>query len=428
MVARVVSDARCPGALHAVDARDGLLARIRVPGGCLSNDALRELADLCERDADGALDITARANVQVRGLSNGTLERFGASLLAAGLVTSRSHERVRNIVASAFAGFDADERVDVRPVVRAFDRLLAAAADLADLPAKFVVAIDGGGFPIDRARADLALVARRCDDGERFALWIGGVDAGVSVAISDGAELLVAAARAALAHAHDVCGPDDRRWRLARLSGARESIVADVAALRIVAHPVAHPASPVRARSPRGIRAANRPDRANVVPSVPLGRLSAAQARALARLADRAGAEVRLGTWRGVALVGVARDALARLADELARCGLPLDGRDGFDGVAACAGTSGCASSFADVRAHAVAYAARVARDRATRRDAQTLNISGCEKRCAMRAGADIDFIARAGGYDVVVRGALVATAVSSEAALERACIEATRG
>jgi precorrin-3B synthase len=45
------------------EAADGWLARVRVPGGRLSSDALLALAAVSEELGNGLVDLTARANV-----------------------------------------------------------------------------------------------------------------------------------------------------------------------------------------------------------------------------------------------------------------------------------------------------------------------------------------------------------------------------
>jgi precorrin-3B synthase len=59
----------CPGVLTLHPARDGHVARIRLPGGYVSGRQWTALAGLAGEFGDGGLDLTARGNVQLRGLS-----------------------------------------------------------------------------------------------------------------------------------------------------------------------------------------------------------------------------------------------------------------------------------------------------------------------------------------------------------------------
>ena len=47
---------------------DGALVRIRVPGGMLAVDAARAIADVVAAVGGGAIEITNRANLQLRGI------------------------------------------------------------------------------------------------------------------------------------------------------------------------------------------------------------------------------------------------------------------------------------------------------------------------------------------------------------------------
>ncbi|MFC7642028.1 hypothetical protein ACFQX6_14390 [Streptosporangium lutulentum] len=82
--------------MHA--AADGGLARVRVPGGRLTTSQLRELAGAASTYGSGVIELTSRANVQVRGLGEGG--GFAARMAAAGLLPSATHERIRNVLAS----------------------------------------------------------------------------------------------------------------------------------------------------------------------------------------------------------------------------------------------------------------------------------------------------------------------------------------
>ena len=92
----------CPGALQVHRAADGLLARVRLPGWMIGPDQLEALADAAIRFGAGTLELTARGNVQLRGVSDAAA--VVAAVGAAGLLPSTTHERVRNIVASPLSG------------------------------------------------------------------------------------------------------------------------------------------------------------------------------------------------------------------------------------------------------------------------------------------------------------------------------------
>jgi len=137
----------CPGALRLHAAADGPLARVRLPGGQLTGGQLRVLGDLAERCGDGGLELTSRANVQLRALTSADPAELAARLSAAGLLPSATHETVRNIAAPALAG------APVRALVAELDRRLCADPALAALPGRFLFAI--GEVTLD---ADVAAI------------------------------------------------------------------------------------------------------------------------------------------------------------------------------------------------------------------------------------------------------------------------------
>ncbi|MFD0350157.1 hypothetical protein ACFQ0M_37235 [Kitasatospora aburaviensis] len=91
---------RLSGALRLHTADDGALARVRLPGGLLTERQALALAEAATALGDGGLEVTSRGNVQLRGLAAGCGAELGARLRAVGLLPSDTHERVRNIVAS----------------------------------------------------------------------------------------------------------------------------------------------------------------------------------------------------------------------------------------------------------------------------------------------------------------------------------------
>ena len=132
----------CPGVLVLHPARDGLVARIRLPGGYATAARWRALADLSRDYGDGCVDVTARGNVQLRGLRAADGPALAARAAAAGLMPSAEHDRARNIMASPLSGLDG--RPALRDLVDALDAALLAGPEFAALPGRFLFALDDG--------------------------------------------------------------------------------------------------------------------------------------------------------------------------------------------------------------------------------------------------------------------------------------------
>jgi len=151
----------CPGVFRPWPASDGALVRLRLVGGRLSLASLSAAADVARRWGDGMLHLTRRANLQLRALpaeADVLPAEVVAAIAAAGLLPSRSHELVRNIMVSPQSGL-AGGRADLRPVADALDEQLCADPPLAALPGRFLFVLDDGrGDLLDRD-GDLGLVA-----------------------------------------------------------------------------------------------------------------------------------------------------------------------------------------------------------------------------------------------------------------------------
>jgi hypothetical protein len=204
---------RCPGARRPWQADDGLLVRLRLIGGRVSSASLRALIEVAEEYGDGRVHLTARANLQVRGLP-GTEGSLRADVLAAleatGLLPSRTHELVRNVMVSPQTGL-AGGVVDLGPVADALDRLLCASPALAALPGRFLFVLDDGrGDLLDRS-CDLGLVALTSDTVQ---LRIGD-DWGPAVLLAEAPTTLVALAEEFVARRGS--GPD-APWHVRELA------------------------------------------------------------------------------------------------------------------------------------------------------------------------------------------------------------------
>ena len=125
---------------------------------------------------NGAIGLSARANLHLRGLSERTLPDLHARLEDAGLIDADPEiERLRNIVASPLDDLDPEALLDLGPSVAALETRLKEDEDLRRLPAKFSFVLDAQGrLPLGDVEADIRFEASR--DGT-FAVYLAGDDA-----------------------------------------------------------------------------------------------------------------------------------------------------------------------------------------------------------------------------------------------------------
>ncbi|MFD3941403.1 cobalamin biosynthesis protein CobG [Streptomyces sp. NPDC058579] len=388
----------CPGALRLHAADDGRLARLRLPAGVLTARQVLVLASVAEELGDGRVSVTSRGNVELRGLGEGCGGELAGRLSDAGLLPSQTHERVRNIVASPAAGLDGLGHGDVQLWARELDALLCARPWTAALSGRFLFVLDDGRGDVAGLGGDVTLVAGRGSVRVR----VGRRD--FLVPAADAPRAALAAAGAFLDAARTA---GNGAWRVRELPEGHEPDLAGALAGAGIAAEAVPASEPVSASET--VSATAPPPAAPHAPGLlgahalhvlaPLGRLTAAQLRALAA----SGGEVRLTPWRGAVVTGFAdRTAVASRLRELDAYGLITDPRSPWAGVGACTGLPGCAKSLADVRADAVPGDA-VPDAVPGLRGLLPVHFSGCERRCGHpQAPAWVDVVATGEGAYLV--------------------------
>jgi precorrin-3B synthase len=153
----------CPGGVRPMPSGDGLLARVRPWCGAFTLDQARGLADIAATLGNGHIDLTRRANLQIRGLREESLPALHDALDRLGLLED---ETARNVMVDPLAG------PEVRALALALGRALPEGR-----PAKFGCLVDGGGpLSISGERADIAL----CVTSEGIAVRVDGEWLGVT--------------------------------------------------------------------------------------------------------------------------------------------------------------------------------------------------------------------------------------------------------
>ncbi len=128
----------CPGAWRPMMSGDGLIVRVRPRMGRLDREQVLALSALALEFGSGVIDLTSRANLQIRGVAERNHERLLNGLSEAGLLDDKPvMEMRRNIVATPFP----DEGGLTR---RLYEDITANLAALPALPAKMGIALDTG--------------------------------------------------------------------------------------------------------------------------------------------------------------------------------------------------------------------------------------------------------------------------------------------
>lgn len=394
MSSRALPDAArrgwCPGLRRPMPTGDGLLARIHPPLGVLSLAQARAVAEGAQRYGNGHLDLTARANLQIRGVSEATTAPLAALLDAAGLGDTRTDGGPQRLtLTSPLAG------QDIAALASAIE---VAGRAVLGLPPKTFVAV---GMMLDEA--DLSVLPL---EGGRVAIIAGLADGRPvgNVSSTDTPStirnLLAAFAATGQSRMRDVTAGMLAFSRHGEWSEAMTEVgwaTGDASAVPGLSEQDGHPVLALDA---------------------PFGRCTVAAWERLIAVAERCGApELRLSPSRGIVLrpTCLERVGLADLAGNFI-----TTADDPRRAVAACTGAPACASGSTPT----LLDAARVAdafRPLAAR--GLVAHVSGCAKGCAKPGPADLTLVGREGQYGIVIGGNpsdTLSLQVPIEAALER--------
>lgn len=343
----------CPSAHAPMVSGDGLLMRVKPRLGRLTSDEVTTLCDLAARCGSGLIDITSRANLQLRGVTETNHPALLADLIAADLVDADAQrEAARTIVATPFW-------IDGDRTTRLF-HIVSETLARYDLPGKFGVAIDTGPAPL-----------------------LHGTSGDFRFEVTDKLEILLRAEGSAkgrvISEAEaDAALSEMLQWFLD--TGGAE-------AGRVARHLKTVPLPAAWQQELPG-QFAGRPGLGGVIGGrmvgVPFG---STDAGTLATLMQKTGARaLRLTPWRMLFLENAQH---AEVPDILTNWSPVLD-------AAACPGAPLCEQATVATRELARDLAATVK---------GSLHISGCAKGCARPKAAALTLVGRDGRFDLVRQG-----------------------
>ena len=414
----------CPGALRPMESGDGLIVRLKITGGIVPLDLAAAIADWSTRFGNGEIDLTSRANLQLRGVSAESLSELQAALAEHGLLDGNiGGEAVRNVIMSPLAGLDPDAVLDVRPLVRDLEARLRDDTALHDLPAKFGFLIDDGGrLGLRDVRADVRFEAVWAENGPMFVVGLNGAVERFGPCKSE----QVVDVAADLARAFQKTRFSDLRRMHVLVGHVGAETIARQAGLTSCASPLEGEVGNGLALPGEGASAAiglfdlrdqNPPpaaaDAASTAPTrgeapsvcvvlgvgLPFGRISATElVNFVQHAGDSGAAELRLTPWRAIVIPLSSAPAAKALAAKLAQTGLILDSADPRLRFAACSGVPSCLHGTTTTRDDATQLAALVGTN-------SFLHVSGCAKGCAHPRSAPVTLVGRDGLYDLILDG-----------------------
>jgi len=402
------------GLFYVAPAQSSYMCRLRLPNGILKHWQLAGLADLAERYGGGYSHVTTRANLQIREIAPKDAVAMLEAIQDLGLCSRGSGaDNIRNVTGTPTAGIDRNELIDTRPYAREWHFHILNDRRLYGLPRKFNVAFDGAGtIPVLEDTNDIAFQAVEIADGFGvepgvwFRVAVGGItghrdfarETGVIVRPAEATAVADAIVRVFIDHGNRT---DRTKARLKYVLDALGvdnfmALVEEKLGRALVRVPpqAIKPRPPYDRSAHIGVHAQKQAGLNWIGVVLPVGKLTAGQMRALARIASDFGdGDVRLTVWQNLLISGVADENVALAEAAIATLGLSTNATAIRAGLVACTGNVGCKFAASDTKRHAEEIAqwceARVALDGPI-----NIHLTGCHHSCAQHYVGDIGLLA----------------------------------
>jgi ferredoxin-nitrite reductase len=388
--------------------KDAFMARLRIPAGRLKTFQLRELASITRDLTSGYVQVTTRANLQIRLIEPKNAPEFLRRVDEVGLTTrGAGADNIRNLTTNPTSGIDPYELIDCTPFVRELAHLIINNREFYDLPRKFNIAFNGGGLigSVEDTN-DIGVIAVKGQEGVHFRVAAGGAtghktfarDLGIVVAPADIVTVVLAMVQVYIANGNR----GDRKkarlkhlletWTLGRFVEATEKVLG--APLRKAPLGESRAASvPDVRHSHVGAFRQRQEGLSYLGVALPVGQVNAEQMDLMAAIADRYGSgEIRLTVWQNFIIPDIRDENIGKVKELVRAAGLDYQQSNIASGVIACTGNRFCKFSSTDTKGHAAALIqyleTRVALDVPV-----NIHFTGCSNSCAQHYMGDIGLL-----------------------------------
>ena len=394
------------GLFFLTPVKDAFMARLRIPGGVVQTYQLRELARISQELTTGYIQITTRANFQLRLIQPKDAPEVLRRIQSVGLHTrGAGADNIRNLTANPTAGIDPVELLNVLPLVHELAQIIINDRSFYDLPRKFNIAFDGGGLigSVEDTN-DIGVKAVKLGEEIVFRIALGGAtghkafahDLGVAVPPAEINKVISAILGVFIERG---CRSDRKKARLKHLleTMSLDEYLAEVekklakplrrsplnqTAFRWASQELPHSHVGDFPQKQRGFH--------YVGVAVPVGQLTPRQVLRIADLADSYGSgEIRLTVWQNFIIPNVPDAFVPALKRALERMGLGTIQSHLASGVIACTGNRYCKFAQSDTKGHALELIRAVAK-RLELDQPINIHLTGCPNSCAQHYMGDI--------------------------------------
>jgi ferredoxin-nitrite reductase len=413
------------GLFYLTPNKEAFMARLRIPGGVVKSYQLRELAAIAKELTTGYVQITTRANFQLRLIQPKDAPEVLRRIQAVGLHTrGAGADNIRNLTSNPTAGIDPCELIDVTPLCQQLAQIIINDRTFYDLPRKFNIAFDGGGLigTVEDTN-DIGAKAVKVGDEILFRLLLGGAtghqafahDLGVLVSPGELNQVIAAIVRVFIAHGNRKDRKHARlkhlleNWSLELYLAETEKILGrqlrraplEPAAFHYPGQKLAHSHIGVYPQKQGGLN--------YVGVAMPVGQITPKQMLRAAELAELYGSgEIRLTVWQNFIIPNVPDAYVETVRKALRRMGFGTEQSHLRGGLVACTGNSYCKYAQANTKGHALALADYLEK-KLTLDQPINIHLTGCPHSCAQHYMGDIGLLATkargAEAYHVFIGG-----------------------
>ncbi len=422
------------GLFFVTPAQESFMLRCRIAGGGLSTYQLRGLAEITADWGPGHIDLTTRANVQIREIIPENCANILMKLADIGLTSlGAGADNIRNVTATPTTGFDPTELINVMPYARAMHHYILKNRDLYGLPRKFNISYDSGGcISVCADTNDIGFYAVKVGPNENgippgvyFRMQLCGItghqqfatDCGVLLTPAETVPIAAALIRVFIENGDRTNRKKARLkylvddWGIPKTLEETEKKL--TFALRKFPLESCEPSAPKSKHGHLGIH--QQTDGKHYIGVLtPVGRISVSQMLALADIADQFGrSEIRLTVWQNLIIPGIAAENLQAVITALQAAGLDHRNNSITGGIIACTGSTGCKFGSAETKSTAIALGSHLSRKMILDQPVN-IHLTGCQNSCAQHYIGDIGMMgtrvktddgSTVDGYHIVLGG-----------------------